>query len=220
MLIPSTGPGAAPVAVTNTIATLTPLFSPYYSIITVSSPNVFITEPWQSSTALIIFPGGRDLPYCQSLNGSPNAAISAWVRHRGGKVLGLCAGGYYASKRCEFEIGDKYLEVAGSRELGFFPGTSRGTAFEGFIYDKEDGAKASALKIEDSLSGITEQVKVYCNGGGIFVDADSMADRGVTVLARFKDKVKVEGGNVVAVHCKVGNGAAVLLGVHPEYSPQ
>jgi biotin---protein ligase len=212
-----TGPGAAPAAVNNTIATLTPILSPYYSITTVSSPNVFITDPWQSSTALIVFPGGRDVPYCQSLNGSPNAAITSWVKYRGGKYLGFCAGGYYGSKRCEFEIGDKYLEVAGSRELGFFPGICRGAAFEGFVYDKEDGARAAGLTIEEELPGVTEEVKAYCNGGGIFVDGDSMAEKGVTVLARFKDKVKVEGGDAAAVYCKVGVGAAILTGVHPEY---
>jgi biotin---protein ligase len=129
----------------------------------------------------------------------------------------LCAGGYYGSKRCEFEIGDKFLEVAGNRELGFFPGTCRGSAFEGFVYDREDGAKAAALKIEDALPGIKEAVKTYCNGGGIFADADSMADKGVTVLARFTDKVKVKGGDAAVVHCKVGTGAAILTGVHPEY---
>jgi biotin---protein ligase len=109
------------------------------------------------------------------------------------------------------------LEVVGSRELGFFPGTCRGAAFDGFVYDKEDGAKAAALKIEDTLPGVTGEVKLYCNGGGVFVDADAMAEKGVTVLARFTDEIKVDGGDVAAVHCKVGKGAAVLLGVHPEY---
>lgn len=110
------------------------------------------------------------------------------------------------------------MEVAGSRELGFFPGTCRGAAFEGFVYDKEDGAVAAALKIEEALPGVTEDVKAYCNGGGIFVDADKMEDKGITVLARFLEKVKVEGGDVAAVYCKIGNGAAILTGVHPEYS--
>ena len=213
------GPGAAPSAVSNTIATLTPILSPHYSITTVSSPNVFITDPWQPSTALIIFPGGRDVPYCQGLNGSPNAAISSWIRYRGGKYLGFCSGGYYGSKRCEFEVGDKFLEVVGNRELGFFPGTCRGAVFEGFVYDREDGAKAAGLKIDvGELPGIKEDVRVYCNGGGVFVDADSMKDKGVSVLARFTDNVKVEGGNAAAVYCKVGNGDAILTGVHPEYS--
>jgi biotin---protein ligase len=210
------GPGASPSAVTNTIATLTPILSPYHSITTVTSANVFTNDPWQSSTALIIFPGGRDVPYCQTLNGSPNAAISSWIRHRGGKYLGFCAGGYYASKRCEFEIGNKVLEVTGNRELGFFPGTCRGAAFKGFVYNKEDGAKAAGLKIEkEVLPGVKDAVKAYCNGGGIFVGADTMP--GITVLARFTDPVKVEGGDVATVYCKFGTGAAILTGVHPEY---
>ena len=66
---------------------------------------------------------------------------------------------------------------------------------------------------------IKEDVKTYCNGGGLFVDADSMKERGVTVLARFKEKVKVDGGDAAIVHCKVGKGAAILTGVHPEYVP-
>jgi biotin---protein ligase len=73
------------------------------------------------------------------------------------------------------------------------------------------------LKIEKELEGVKEDVKVYCNGGGIFVDADKFEN--VQVLARFEDPVKVEGGNAAAVYCKVGNGAAVLTGVHPEYIP-
>jgi len=156
------------------------------------------------------------VPYCQNLNGAPNSAISSWVKHRGGKYLGFCAGGYYGSRRCEFEIGDRKLEVSGSRELGVFPGICRGAAFEGFVYDREDGAKAAKLKIE-GLSDVKEDVKAYCNGGGIFVDADAMKERGVEVLARFEDKVKVEGGDAAAVYCKVGAGAAILTGVHPEY---
>jgi biotin--protein ligase len=201
--------------VTNTIATLTPILSPYYSITTITNPNTFITDPWQPSTALLIFPGGRDVPYCHSLNGSPNAAITSWIRHRGGKFLGFCAGGYYGSKRCEFEVGDPVLEVVGTRELGFFGGTCRGAAFEGFVYDKEDGARAAGLKVL-GLEGCEEEIKCYCNGGGVFVGAEEMEGKGVEVLARFTEKVKVEGGDVAAVYCKVGAGAAILTGVHPE----
>jgi biotin--protein ligase len=108
------------------------------------------------------------------------------------------------------------LEVCGSRELGFFPGTCRGAAFSGFVYDQEDGAKAAALTVEESLGKIEGEVRVYCNGGGIFVDADSFKGRGIEVLSRFKDKVAVEGGDAAVVYCKVGTGAAILTGIHPE----
>jgi biotin---protein ligase len=210
-------PEADPKTARNTIETLTPILSPHYSITTVSNPKVFVAEPWQSSTALVIIPGGRDLQYCRSLNGDPNTAISSWVRYQGGKFLGICAGGYFGSRRCEFAVGDKDLEVVGKRELSFFPGTCRGAAFPGFSYNKEGGARAAGLTIEEGLQEVQENVKVYCNGGGIFVDADLLAAEGITVLARYQDKVDVEGGDAAAVFCKVGTGAAVLLGVHPEY---
>jgi len=110
------------------------------------------------------------------------------------------------------------LEVVGTRELGFFGGTCRGAAFEGFVYDKEDGARAAGLKVL-GLEGCEEEIKCYCNGGGVFVGAEEMEGKGVEVLARFTEKVKVEGGDVAAVYCKVGAGAAILTGVHPEYNP-
>jgi biotin---protein ligase len=112
-------------------------------------------------------------------------------------------------------MGDRKLEVAGPRELAFFPGTCRGAAFGGFVYDKEDGARAAGLTIEEGLE-VEGEVKAYCSGGGIFVDADSLRERGIEVLARYKDKVKVEGGDAAVVYCKVGCGAAILTGVHPE----
>jgi biotin---protein ligase len=87
------------------------------------------------------------------------------------------------------------------------------------VYDQEDGAKAAAMTVEESLGKIEGEVRVYCNGGGIFVDADSLKGRGVEVLSRFKDKVSVEGGDAAVVYCKVGTGAAILTGIHPEYAP-
>src|SRR5437773_4573344 len=82
-------------------------------------------------------PWRADLGYCRTLNGEGNRRINQFVR-RGGAYLGLCAGGYYGSKVCEFEVGNKELEVVGSRELAFFPGICRGGAFAGFIYHGEE----------------------------------------------------------------------------------
>jgi hypothetical protein len=50
--------------------------------------------------------------------------------HSGGAYLGLCAGAYYACARVEFEPGSA-MEVAGGRELSFFPGVARGAAVPG-----------------------------------------------------------------------------------------
>lgn len=169
-------------------------------------------------------PGGADLGYCRVLNGEGNARIDQYVR-RGGSYLGLCAGGYYGSARCEFEIGDKKMQVVGNRELGFFPGTCRGCAFKGFMYHSEAGTRASLLDVDGKAFGVGVEVtgfRSYYNGGGVFVDAAKMRDRGVEVLASYVEEMDVEGGsggkeNAAVVYCKVGDGGAILTGPHPEY---
>lgn len=180
--------------------------------------TVILKEPWTASCALLVFPGGADMGYCRSLNGDGNRRISQYIR-RGGSYLGLCAGGYYGSSRCEFEIGNKILEVIGSRELGFFPGTCRGCAFRGFVYHSEAGAKAVELKVakECFIKGpVPEVFRCYYNGGGIFVDAAKFEDEGVEVLATYTDPLDVDGGHAAIVFRKVGEGSVILTGTHPE----
>ena len=53
-----------------------------------------------------------------------NERIREYVS-KGGKYLGICAGGYYASSYVEFEKSTT-LEVLGDRELSFFPGKAIG----------------------------------------------------------------------------------------------
>ncbi|KAK9470975.1 biotin-protein ligase [Dipodascopsis tothii] len=207
------GPGTTVESVAHCTATLRLLLSPYYSVHHVNATTL-CTEPWQSMTALLAIPGGADLPYCQALNGEGNSRIAAYV-NKGGRYLGFCAGGYYGSGRVEFEAEDPKYAVVGSRELKFFPGTNRGTAFPGFVYDSERGARAAKLRVEGM-----EDFACYYNGGGLFVDADKYAAAGVSVLARYVDPVKVEGGDAAVVHCRVGRGSAVLTGAHPEFSPK
>lgn len=176
-----------------------------------------------TTCAMLVMPGGADMGYCRTLNGAGNRRITQFVRN-GGRYLGLCAGGYYGCKSCEFEVGDKTMEVIGDRELAFYPGICRGGAFPGFVYHSEAGARAAEVEVaEVALSTGTVTVpstfRSYYNGGGVFVDAASLADKGVEVLASYTEKLNVDGGEGAAavVYCKVGNGAAVLTGPHPEY---
>jgi biotin--protein ligase len=157
--------------------------------------------------------------YCKVLNGQGNRKISDYVR-RGGAYLGFCAGGYYGSDRCEFEVGNEGLEVVGRRELGFFPGACRGGAFKGFAYSSEAGARATRLM---PSSGFIQagspplDVVVYCNGGGVFVTTGENADQEVEVLARYTEDLDIDDGDKAAVVCcKVGDGIALLTGPHPE----
>lgn len=173
-----------------------------------------------SSCALLVIPGGADMGYSRTLNGEGNRRISNFVQ-TGGAYLGFCAGGYYGTKRCEFEVGDKTMEVIGERELGFFPGTCRGCAFPGFVYHSEAGARAAELKVSKtalSVGAIPDSFRSYYNGGGVFVDAPLYADKGVEVLASYTEELNVDPGEGAAavVYCKVGQGAAILTGPHPE----
>jgi biotin--protein ligase len=153
------------------------------------------------------------------LNGEGNRKISDFIR-RGGAYLGLCAGGYYGSRKCEFEVGNPPLEVIGSRELGFFPGTCHGAAYKGFEYHGEGGARAVRLNVaQDAFQDeIANEVTSYFNGGGVFVDAKSLKDKKVEVLANYADEIDVDGGDgkAAVVFMTVGEGRVILTGPHPE----
>ncbi|OQD74162.1 hypothetical protein PENDEC_c012G05210 [Penicillium decumbens] len=216
-----TGTGTTVDSVRHTLYTLRRLLAPHYAVTPVTG-DMLLKEPWTASCVLLVIPGGADLGYGRTLNGAGNRRITQFVR-RGGKYLGLCAGGYYGCKRCEFEVGDKTLEVVGDRELAFFPGTCRGGAFPGFVYHSEAGARAAQLDVSKealSIGTMPTNFRSYYNGGGVFVDALRFKDQGVEVLANYSEKLNVDPGEGAAavVYCKVGDGAAILTGPHPEFA--
>ncbi|KAB2102931.1 hypothetical protein AG0111_0g8685 [Alternaria gaisen] len=219
------GNGSTTESVRHCLYTLRRLLSPSYAVIPVTG-DTLIKEPWFSTCALLVFPGGADLGYCRTLNGEGNRRISRYV-NAGGSYLGFCAGGYYGSARCEFELDDPKMAVEGDRELAFFPGVCRGLAFEGFKYASEAGARAAEIKIEKEAfesvdEGVAETFKSYYNGGGVFVDAKKLESRGVQILASYTEDLHVESGQgqAAVVYRKVGEGHAVVTGPHPEFAPQ
>ncbi|GAP86833.1 putative biotin-protein ligase ligase protein [Rosellinia necatrix] len=215
------GTGTTVESVKHAIYSLRRILSPNYAVIPVTD-TVLLKEPWAPSCALLVFPGGADLGYCRVLNGEGNSIISQYVR-RGGKYFGFCAGAYYGCKRCEFEVGNRPMEVIGSRELGFFPGTCRGGAFKGFQYNSESGARAVRINVrKTAFKGaglVPEVITAYYNGGGAFVDMND-PNKDVEILASYGDKLDVDGGtdNAAVVYCRVGQGAAILTGPHPEFA--
>ncbi|KIV89684.1 biotin-[acetyl-CoA-carboxylase] ligase, variant 2 [Exophiala mesophila] len=215
------GLGSTVESVRHCLFTLRRLLSPNYAVIPVTG-DMLLKEPWTASCAALVFPGGADQGYCSTLNGEGNRRIRQYVAG-GGRYIGFCAGGYYGSARCEFEVGNKLLEVVGDRELAFFPGIDRGCAFPGFVYHSEKGARAVDLQVNKSAlsAGTVPNVfKSYYNGGGVFVDAFKYKDKGVEVLASYSDPLAVDSGegSAAVVYCKVGEGAALLTGPHPEFA--
>ncbi|KAF6015795.1 hypothetical protein HII12_000587 [Brettanomyces bruxellensis] len=215
------GQGTTDDSVKHCVETMRLLLSPYYSV-SKASADTIIKQPWQGKTTMLVIPGGADLPVCRAFNGRTNEKISQFV-NRGGRFIGFCAGGYYGSKRCEFETGTD-MEVSGPRELGFFPGICRGCAFRGFRYGSEAGARAAKLEVNRASLPDCQYSTAYSyyNGGGMFVDAPNYPN--VEILARYSDQPDVPdgpgGANAAVVYCKVGNGAAMLSGVHPEFTPE
>ncbi|KAI5961960.1 BPL1 [Candida theae] len=211
------GPGTTTESVKHCLDSLRLHLSKYYAVLPVSE-TVLLTEPWMRKTSMLVIPGGADLPYCQSLNGEGNRRIKKYVKD-GGKFIGFCAGGYYASERCEFDLGGP-LEVSGSRELAFYPGTCRGCAFKGFKYESHLGARASKLSVNThALPKTSEHVYTYYNGGGLFLDSSKLKD--VEVLARYAEKTDVDDQDGAAIiYRKIGKGAVILTGPHPEFSPK
>ena len=219
-LMAHSGNGSTVESVRHCLYTLRRLLAPHYAVIPVTG-DMLIKEPWTASCAALVFPGGADQGYCRTLNGAGNRRIRQYVE-RGGVYLGFCAGGYYGSKRCEFEIGNKVLEVVGDRELAFFPGVARGCAFSGFVYHSERGARAAELGVDKNVltaGSVPNVFKSYYNGGGVFVDAPKFVDQGVEVLASYTEPLAIDSGegSAAIVYCKVGEGAALLTGPHPEF---
>jgi biotin--protein ligase len=203
------GNGTSANAVKQTYTTLKAILGHAYDVMKVDATTLK-DEPWQETCSLFVMPGGRDSPYCDDLNGPANAKIREFVQG-GGRYLGFCAGAYYASNEIEFEKGSA-IQVVGQRELGFFPGLSRGTMFPGFVYNSEKGARSVSIRLNESQKSI----KTYYNGGGYFVHADKYDN--VKVICTYQDRgLAPETEPAAGVHCQVGKGTAVLFGVHPEY---
>lgn len=167
-------------------------------------------------------PGCVYLGYCRTLNGEGNRRITQYV-NSGGNYLGFCVGGCYACARCEFEVGGE-MEVVGDRELAFYPGTCRDLAFPGFVYGSETGARVVTLKVNKkalSASTVPETFRCYYNGGGAFVDATRIKDRGVEILASYTEQLRVDSseGAAAIVYRKTGEGGVILAGLYLELAP-
>jgi len=198
--------GADPRGLRETARTLKVL-EPGARIQLVKAP-FFTSGNWESEVDVVVFPGGRDLPYVEALAGEGCRRIRDFVL-AGGKYFGICAGAYFGSQYIEFEKGEP-LEVCGHRELGLYPGKAIGPLFEKnvFRYNSLEGARAT------SIQWGVKTFQVFYHGGCTFEEVEHHEQ--VNVLARYAE---LEGEPPAVILSKVGKGKALLSGVHPEYSP-
>lgn len=160
---------------------------------------------WLQKTKLLIFPGGRSLPFYEKLGKQGNQRIIEFVM-QGGHYVGLCAGAYYACAKTIFAKGLEH-ELILPGELNFFEGNAIGPVFsaEKFKYNSEQGARIVNIDFDH------QTFSVYFNGGCYFKNADQKNN--VTILATYSDLQKP-----AIIQCQVGQGSVILSGVHPELS--
>ncbi|KAL0252358.1 biotin-[acetyl-CoA-carboxylase] ligase [Cryptococcus tetragattii IND107] len=209
------GPGVSPLSLSHTLLTLRLLLLPHYTV-QPAAPDLLADQPWEPSCALLVVPGGRDIPYVDELTDKRHVThrIREYVEH-GGRFLGICAGAYFASAEVRFDVGGG-MEVTGKRDLAFFPGPSRGPVFQGFQYASESGSRAVILNLHES-SKLTTLNHIYYNGGGHFV-FPSPPPSNVQVLARFQETSSDPSEQLIAaVFTQTGKGRTILSSVHPEY---
>lgn len=201
------GPGVGKDSLLHTQSTLQRIFNTSHSIETIL-PTELIERNWEKDTALLVIPGGADIPYTHRLNGKGNSKIKAYVQN-GGIFLGICAGSYFGGRKVEFALGTS-LEVVGDRELSFFPGTVIGPTLAPYNYRNSSGSQSIRLKLKDGSSSPF----LFYHGGGSFVDANRYSS--VEILAFYE-----HGDQEMAaiVKCKVGEGNALLSAVHFEFDP-
>ncbi|MCK4934002.1 MAG: hypothetical protein KAR79_00285 [Simkaniaceae bacterium] len=181
-------------------------FYPDFQILAKNHKKLLKKEVFDTC-ALLVVPGGLDVPYDRALRGEGNQNIVDFV-NAGGNYLGICAGGYYGAASILFEKGYP-LEVSEERELKFFPGKAVGTLVNQglFSYDSEAGAAAVAVDF------MGQQVHAYYNGGCYFDLAEKYPET-VKILSHYSEYNKA-----AIVACKVGHGMAILSGIHFEYDP-
>lgn len=169
---------------------------------------------WQQEAALLIIPGGRASINYENIGRDGHLKIIEFVKS-GGSYLGICAGGYYGASKTIFEKGGP-LEVLDSGPLYFYPGIAEGPVYGlgKFRYQSEAGAQLAMINLS-LRSGECEHIPMYYNGGCYFHGVVDEPD--LVVLGRFADAPEMP---AAIIECRVGQGRAILSGVHFEFSDQ
>lgn len=171
-----------------------------YQVETIDAERV-INNKWIDDAALLIMPGGADLPYHNKLSGKGNKNIKTYVKE-GGAYLGICAGGYYGAAQVIFDKGGP-LEVIGSRELSFYDGKAIGPVLAPYDYLSNSGSRAAKVTFNSKVASI------YYNGGGYFEYAESKPH--TKVIGTYANHLPA----IVSIQYQ--KGSVVLSGVHFEY---
>lgn len=203
--------GVSPYYLRHTVRWLKLVAEPFNMEVCRVNGHFLIHEPfWEETTQLLVIPGGADVPYHNVLHGLGTARIDSYVRE-GGCYLGICAGAYFGCARFAFLEPNGSLFVA-KRDLGFFPGTAHGPAYESaFSYTSSSGVLAAQLMFAD----FPEKSFALFNGGCYFEGAEDFSE--IRVEARYHD---LPGCPAAIISRRLDKGLVVLSGPHIEYIPE
>lgn len=240
------GDGVGEEGLVHTKYTLKKLVSHIHDIKEINAEEV-TKGAWKQDALLFIMAGGRDQRYDDLLKPVGNSHIKSFVEG-GGNFFAICGAAYYGGMEMEFAK-ETALQVTGSRELKFFPGLVQGPAFGGVReakknpngYDYKSYAGAKAIEIQwhmDSPFPKETSFPIFYNGGPHFVNAQNLPEN-TTVLASYQVKeeesARIEweedepksaiikwqkAPKSAIIECVVGQGRAILCGVHPEFDPE
>ena len=230
------GPGAADVA--DYEEAYSQILSDEYMFRYINSTDI-IKQDVLPNCALLVMPGGADLPYCEALNGEGNKKIREYVEN-GGRYFGTCAGAYYGAEYVLYD-GKNQVEqrITGARELKFLPGIARGPLFKSIphsgIYNNPMNVSVCLNEGLQENYAITDKCCQTYYFGGPFFDYINYHTEGhlINILADYPIDEKAESSlfvNPKEVHlnnnnikslpaivlARVKNGRVVLSGVHLE----
>lgn len=166
-----------------------------------------LTKTWEHKTFALIMGGGSCSEWERSLGLEGMLKIQSFVQN-GGRYLGICAGAYFAAATSLFHL-QGTAPIIKKRPLSFYPGRAIGPIATMSDHLSPQAALAVGIDLLSS-NGLYKGLGYY-QGGCAF---DITEDRNFTkVLARYGQPYQ---GSAI-IGCKVGQGNAVLCGLHPEF---
>ncbi len=159
---------------------------------------------WQRND-LLILPGGKCSDWDELLSEKKKIKIYNWFKN-GGRILGICAGGYYCAESSEYAT-SKTEKLFRLRQISLFSGKCYGPAY------------SPQLKIV-KVKWIKSQKEGYVAliGGGFFIPNANNQSDDYTALAEYAELP--HRGKIAVVMCCKGNGKSILSGPHWEFDQE
>lgn len=174
------------------------------SLLALCYDRQMIASEW-GERDLLVFPGGKCSEWNALLSQNQQKNIFRWF-NRGGRVLGICAGGYYCSNESEYQL-NLMQKMSCIRQISLFPGKCIGPAYSSQI---------RIVKVRWEKNQKEGYVAII--GGGCFIPADKNIQGEYAVLARYIEEPAAN--EIAVVSCRKGTGRAVLSGPHWEFGQE